>query len=83
MVMASEVDTEADVFRGCTSTELITIIVISIVFWTPLMASLGIGCQRCAYQNTLFRDTGVVNRLSRAVVRVAKVTREFTHHDSA
>ena len=42
MVMASEVDTEADVFRGCTSTELITIIVISIVFWTPLMASLGI-----------------------------------------
>ncbi|OED39708.1 hypothetical protein AB833_13890 [Chromatiales bacterium (ex Bugula neritina AB1)] len=42
MVMASEVDTEADVFRGCTSTELITIIIISIVIWTPLMATLGI-----------------------------------------
>jgi len=42
MVMASEVDTEADVFRGCTSTELITIIILSIVFWTPLMGALGI-----------------------------------------
>jgi conjugative transfer region protein (TIGR03750 family) len=42
MVMASEVESEADVFRGCTSTELITIIVVSILFWAPLMATLGV-----------------------------------------
>lgn len=76
MVMASEVESEADVFRGCTSTELITIIGLSIVVWAPILSTLGL-----ILLDSLMMGLGLVLVMTMITVFFASSLLQFVKRD--
>lgn len=54
-VLATDITSEAVVFRGCTTSELMVIITASVVFWSPILCTLGLWVF-----NSLFAGVGMV-----------------------
>ena len=54
-VLATDITSEAVVFRGCTTSELMMIIIASTLFWGPVLCTIGLWLF-----NSLFAGVGMV-----------------------
>jgi conjugative transfer region protein (TIGR03750 family) len=78
-VLADRVDIEPPIFRGCSSSELLAMLVAAVAVWVPLSLLIGLAIDRIAYSLAILA-VGVIGSIVLGATLFQRVKRNRPDH---